>query len=286
MWREIFNRAKKEGWAVGHFNISDSQTLMAVVRAGAALKSPLMIGTSENERAFLGLRQAVFLVEAFRQDFGVPLILNADHHKSFESCKEAIDFGFGSVLFDGSALSFEKNLEVAKQVVEYAKSKNPEILVEAELGYLRGESRVIKEKIEILPDDLTDPDKAEQFVRGTGIDRLAIAVGNSHGISIDEPKLDFERIKAISQKMPANISLVLHGGSGISDEDLKTAIASGISNIHINTEIRKTYTDALRQSLNNTPEEIVPYKIFPPAIEAVSNLVQNKLKVFGSVNKI
>lgn len=285
-WKEIFKQAKKEGWAVGHFNISNLETLQAIVNAAKVLNSPVMIGVSEGERNFIGSKEALYLVQAFEEDSGLPIILNADHHKSFEAAKEVIDFGFKSLLFDGSALSFEENLKTTKEVVEYTKSKNPDILVEGELGYLRGRSEIIKEKIEIKPEDLTQPDEAWQFASETGVDRLGIAVGNIHGISFDEPKIDFERIKTISQKMPESLTLVLHGGSGIADEDLKTAIAAGIRNVHINTELRRAYVASLRESLYASPEETVPYKIFPPVIEAIGKIVEKKLTTFGSVNKI
>lgn len=284
-WSEIFKRAELEKWAVPHFNISNLEQLRAIVASCVKLKSPVMIGTSEGERRFLGARQAVALVRAFREETGIPIMLNADHHKSFEAVKEAIDAGYDSILFDGSALSFEENVKTTLRVMEYAKSKNPEIAVEGEFGYLRGSSEILKEKIKLEASDFTDPDKAREFVNLTGIERLAIAVGNSHGISVDEPKLDFERIRAIHEKNLDTI-LVLHGGSGISDDDLRKAINVGIRNVHINTEVRAAYTDTLRKSLADHPDEVTPYKIFPPVLEAVQALVEKKLAAFGSMNRL
>src|SRR3990167_3292212 len=284
-WSEIFKRAELEKWAVPHFNISNLEQLRAIITSCVKLKSPVMIGTSEGERRFIGGRQAVALLRAFREETGIPIILNADDHKSFEAVKEAVDAGYDSILFDGSALSFEENVKTTLRVMEYAKSKNPEITVEGELGYLRGSSEILNEKIKLEASDFTNPDQAREFVNLTGVNRLAIAVGNIHGISLDEPMLDFERIRAIHEKNIDTI-LVLHGGSGISDGDLKKAINVGIRNVHINTEVRAAYTNALRKSLVNHPDDVTPYKIFPPVSEAVQALVEKKLVAFGSINKI
>ena len=284
-WKEIWKKAELERWAVPHFNISNFEQLRAIVASCVKLKSPVMIGTSEGERKFIGARQTVALVRIFREETGIPIILNADHHKSFDTIREAVDAGYDSVLFDGSALSFEENVKTTLRVMEYAKSKNPEIIVEGELGYLRGSSEILKEKIKLEANDFTDPNKAREFVDLTGVQRLAVAVGNIHGISLDEPKLDFERIRAIHEKNLDTI-LVLHGGSGISDDDIRKAINAGIRNVHINTEIRATYTNALRKSLVDKPDEVTPYKIFPPVVESIQALVEKKLTAFGSINKI
>lgn len=284
-WKEIFKNAELNHWAVPHFNVSNLESLRAIIAACVELKSPVMIGTSEGERKFIGARQAVALVRTFREETGIPIILNADHHKSFDAVREAVDAGYDSILFDGSALSFEENIKTILRVVEYAKSKNPEITVEGELGYLRGSSEILKEKVKLEANDFTDPDQAREFVNLTGVERLAIAVGNIHGISVDEPNLDFERMRAIHEKNLGTV-LVLHGGSGISDDDLKKAINAGIRNIHINTEIRAAYTNTLRKSLADRSDEVTPYKIFPPVIEAIRALVEKKLAAFGSINRL
>src|SRR3989344_6099105 len=158
--------------------------------------------------------------------------------------------------------------------------------VEGELGYLRGESKIEKEKITVKPEDLTNPDTAEDFVLSTGVNRLAISVGNIHGISMDEPALDIERIKKIREAVPKNVALVLHGGSGIPDKQIKAAIAVGIANIHINTDIRVAYTEALREEFSKNSEEVVPYKLDTTAREAVKKIVKEKLILFGAKNRI
>lgn len=284
--KEILQRAAKEGWATGHFNASELDQMRAIVEACREVGAPAIIGTSEGERKHLGLREAVALRDAFRRDFDIPIFLNADHTKSVEAAKEAIDAGYDSVHIDLSALSFEENVSGTREVVEYARAKNFLISVEGELGYLRGESKIQKEKIEVSPDDYTKPEEAREFVEKTGVDRLAIVVGNVHGISLDEPDLDIERIRAIRKAIPEEVALVLHAGSGIPDEQIKSAIKTGIANIHINTELRVAFVDALKKSLAEDLDEVAMYKLDTAAIEAMKKLVKEKLQLFGSVNRI
>ena len=283
---EILLNAQKSNWAAGHFNISNLEQLRAIMEAAKKFNAPIMIGLSEGERKFVGLRQAVALVKAFKEEYGLPVFLNPDHSHSVDSAKEAYDVGFNSIHIDLSKLPFNENIEGTKEVADYVKSKNPEISVEGELGYLRGESRIQKEVIKIKPEDLTKPEEAAEFAEKTGIDRFAGAYGNSHGISVDEPALDIERIKAVRYVLPERVAMVLHGGSGIPDSQIKEAIKAGISNIHVNTEIRTAYAEALRKFLADNPEETTPYKIMAPAVEAVRIKVEEKLKLFNSVIRI
>jgi len=284
--KDYLKRTTEEKWAMGHFNFSEDEALRAIVESAAKLKTPIFIGTSEGERKHVGLKQAVNLVKAFQEEFGIPIFLNADHHKTLESVKKAIDAGYDAILADFSAKPFEENIQLTKQSVEYAKSKNPDIIVEGELGYIRGESKLQREIIEIKPEDLTKPEDAAQFIKETGVDMLAPAVGNIHGIAANAPKLDFQRIADIKKAVGNNVYLVLHGGSGMSESDFKNAINAGISMIHINTEIRVAFTEALRKSVVEMPEETTPYKILTPGVEAMKKVIEEKLKVFNSLNKI
>ena len=284
--KEYLKRTTEEKWAMGHFNFSEDEALRAIVESAAKLKTPIFIGTSEGERKHVGLKQAVNLVKAFQEEFGIPIFLNADHHKTLESVKKAIDAGYDAILADFSAKPFEENIQLTKQSVEYAKSKNPDIIVEGELGYIRGESKLQREIIEIKPEDLTKPEDAAQFIKETGVDMLAPAVGNIHGIAANAPKLDFQRIADIKKAVGNNVYLVLHGGSGMSESDFKNAINAGISMIHINTEIRVAFTEALRKSVVEMPEETTPYKILTPSVEAMKKVIEKKLRIFGSINKI
>ena len=285
--KDYLKRTTEEKWAMGHFNFSEDEALRAIVESASELKTPIFIGTSEGERKHIGIKQAVNLVRAFREEFGIPIFLNADHHKTFESVKEAVDAGYDAILADFSAKPFEENIKLTKQSVEYAKSKNPDIIVEGELGYVRGESKIQKEIIEIKAEDLTKPEEAAQFVKETGVDMLAPAVGNIHGIvTSSKESIDIDRISNIKRAVGENIYLVLHGASGLGETDLKNSINAGISMIHINTEIRVAFTEALRKSIIEMPEETTPYKILTPSIEAMKKIIEEKLKIFGSVDKL
>ena len=284
--KDYLKRTIEEKWAIGHFNFSENEAIRAIIESASELKTAIFAGTSEGERKHLGIKVAVSLVKAFREEFGIPIFLNADHHKSFETVKEAVDAGYDAILADFSALPFEENVKITKQSVEYAKSKNPNIIIEGELGYVRGESK-IQEVIEIKPEDLTKPEEAGQFVRETGVDMLAPAVGNIHGIVTKSVEsIDVSRISDIKKAIGENVFLVLHGGSGLSESEFKNAIDAGISMVHINTEIRIAFTETLRKALQEMPEETTPYKILTPSVEAMKKVIEEKLKIFGSVNKI
>ena len=285
----ILQRATKEHWSTGHFNASESDQMRAIVEAAKEAGTAAIIGTSEGEAKHLGYFEAVALRDAFRKELGIPVFLNSDHHKSVEAAKVAIDAGYDSIHIDLSALPFEENVAGTKEIVEYAKHKVSSIKyqvsgisVEGELGYLRGDSKIQKEKIEIKPEDYTDPGQATDFVAKTGVDRLAIAVGNIHGISFDEPNLDIDRIKKIRGAVPESIALVLHAASGIPDGQIRAAIAAGIANIHINTDIRVAYTEALRKELSEKPDETTPYKFDEAARDTLKNLIAEKLKLFNN----
>ncbi len=286
MIKDYLKRTVAEKWALGHFNFSEDEALRAIVESAAEFKTPIFVGTSEGESKHIGLKEAVYLVKAFREEFSIPIFLNADHTKSFENMVAAVDAGYDAILADFSALSFEENMKMTKQSVEYAKSKNPDIIVEGELGYVRGESKLQKEIIEIKQEDLTKPEEASQFVKETGVDMLAPAVGNIHGIAANAPKLDFQRIADIKKAVGDDVYLVLHGGSGMSESDFKNAIDAGISMVHINTEIRVAFAETLRKTLQEMPEETTPYKILTPSVEAMKKVIEEKLKIFGSVNRI
>ncbi len=282
--KEILQKATKEGWATGHFNASELDQMRAIIEACKEVEAPAIVGTSESEEEHLGLAEAVALRDVFRKEYGIPIFLNADHHKSVEAAKKAINAGYDSVHADLSALPFEENVKGTREVVEYA--KRYEVNVEGELGYLRGDSKIQNEKIEVKPEDYTDPVLAKEFAEKTGVDRLAIAIGNIHGISLDEPALDIERIRQIRTQVPKKAVLVLHAGSGIPDEQIKEAIKAGIANIHINTDIRVAYLKELRESLAEKPEEVAMYKLDESALREMKEVIKEKLKLFGSINKI
>lgn len=283
---EIFFRAYKKKWAVGHFNFSELDQARAIVEVCKESGAPAMLGTSEGERKHVGLKEAVALRDAFRKEFSIPVFLNADHTKSVDAAHVAVDAGYDSIHIDLSALPFEENVAGTREIVEYARVQSTSVHVEGELGYLRGSSEVQKERIEIKPEDLTNPEEAKEFVEKTGVDRLAVAVGNLHGIAANEPHIDIERIRAIRKSVPEAVTLVLHGGSGILDEDIQQAIAAGMANVHVNTELRMAFVGALRASLEEHVDEVAMYKLDAEAIDAMKKVVKEKLELFGSVGKV
>lgn len=257
--KECINEAEEKKVAIGHFNISNLEILWGIFKAAQSLEVPVIIGVSEGERDFVGVKQIVALVKSLRDEFQYPIFLNADHTYSFDRVKEAIDAGFDSVIFDGAKLSFEENIKITKQCVDYARSCGREVLVEGELGFIGQSSKILDEIPEgVMLDEksLTDPAKAKEFVEATGVDMLAPAVGNFHGMlrgGVD-PKLNIERIREIRGSV--GIPLVLHGGSGNSEDDFKQSIANGIAIVHINTEIRVAYKQGLQIGLSENGDEV------------------------------
>lgn len=290
--REYIKEAEEKGVAIGHFNISNLETLRGIFNAAKRLDVPVIIGTAEGERKFIGTKQAVALVKSLRDEYPAPdgsgghypIFLNADHTYTVDGVKECIDAGYDAVIFDATEMSYEENIRLTKECVEYARSKNKDIIVEAELGFIGSSSKVLDnlpEGVKITEEFLTKPEEAKKFVEETGVDMLAPAVGNIHGMlkgGID-PALNIERIKQIKEAV--KIPLVLHGASGNSAEDIKEAIKSGMSIVHVNTEIRVAFKKALEDELKEKINEVAPYKYMDKCIEAVEMVVEEKLKIFN-----
>ena len=289
--REILKNAQLNRYAIGAFNFSTAEILKAIVLAGRELRAPLIVATSKREAEFLGMREVVALVDAWREATKIPLILNLDHGKELADIKKAIATGYNAVHFDGSGLSFEENIRQTKEVVNYVRQVQEtfdrEILVEGELGYLRGTSALQEEKLEIKPEDLTDPEQAREFAEKTGVDSLAMAIGNAHGIfKTSEEKLDLEKLAQIKEAVGEKVFLVLHGGSGIPSQDVKKGIEIGIVKVNVNTDLRLAYSQALIDQFKKDPKETTPYKILEPVIEMVKKVVGEKIMLFGSDNKV
>ncbi len=278
--KDYLQEAKGGNYAIGHFNFATEDILKGIVEASKEAGAPaVMVGTSEGEAEFFGMKEAVAVVKAMREHFDYPVFLNADHFKSFEKCKEAIDAGYDSVIIDASKLPYEENVSAARQTVGYARSVNPDITVEGELGYLKGSSEV-QQKIEISSDDYTKPEQARDFVDKTEVGRMAVVFGNIHGIVTEqEEKLDIEHFKKIVSAVP-EVDYVLHGASGLKDEDVAAAIKAGINNVHFNTELRVAYHDKMHEVFHNKPNETTPYKYLEPAVGEVKKLVSAKIRLF------
>ncbi|MEK7574731.1 MAG: class II fructose-bisphosphate aldolase [Patescibacteria group bacterium] len=289
--REYIKDAQVRKVAIGHFNISNVEGVWAVFNAARKLSVPVIIGVSEGERSFVGVNQVVALVKSLRDEFNFPIFLNADHTYSFDKVKEAIDAGFDSVIFDGTELPFEENVQITKQCVAYAKSKKPffgeRVLVEAELGYIGKSSKVLEavpEGISLSEENLVKPDQAKQFAKETGIDFLAPAVGNIHGMFAKgkDPALNIKRVAEVAEA--TGLPLVLHGASGNTDADIRAAIEAGVVIVHVNTELRVAFRGGLDSALSANPKEIAPYKYLAPARDAMQKVVEEKLRVFNRIS--
>lgn len=280
------NKAQKEKWAIGQFNFSTGSQLKGIIQAAKKLKSPIILGTSEGESDFFGLEEAAALRDICKKKYKMPIFLNLDHGKSFLYLKQAVDCGYDMVHFDGSKLPFDENIKITKQVVKYARRKG--ILTEGEIGVIATDSsKVYEEKFEIKEGLLTNPAESVKYIDKSKVSLLAVSIGNFHGIesSGKNPGLLLNRLAEI-KKTAKNVFLVLHGGSGTPEEDIKQAISLGIVKININTEIRLAFTKSLRSSLEENPAEIVPYKYLQNSIEAVQKIVEEKILLFKSNNKI
>ena len=283
--RNVLTRLQQQGVALGHFNVADLVLLKAVVAAAAEVRVPVLVGASEGERDFLGTYELAALVNVMRAEHDIPIFLNADHTHSLATAVEAAKAGFDAVVIDFSALPFDKNVSRTKETVEAIKAINPAILAEGEIGHI-GTGSEIHERVSNEYLNLTTPDEARQFVDATAIDILAPAVGNMHGMlesmvqGETKKHLNIERIAQI--KKSVGLFLTLHGGSGTDDEDFLRAIAAGINIVHINTELRVAWRRSLEGSLSSQPHEVVPYKLFPPVVASVKQVVSSRLKLFNT----
>jgi fructose-bisphosphate aldolase class II len=286
--REALENADNKKIAIGHFNFSDSATLRAISAAAAELGVPVLVGTSEGEREFLGVRDAVAAVRHLREENNIPIFINADHTHSLKKVEEAAKAGYDEILFDGSQLSFEENVKQTKRAVLIVKNINPNIVVEGEIGYIGSSSEIHKEipkGAALTKESFTTPEEAAEFVKETGIDILAPAVGNMHGLLVSmvegsvKKRLDIERIEAI--KRAVEIPMTLHGGSGTADEDFVSAIQAGMTIIHISTELRLAWRRGIEEGLKKHPDEIAPYKLLGPAYEEIKKIVLQRLKLFN-----
>lgn len=279
--KEYILKAREERKAIGHFNISNTEGLWAIFNAARVLNVPVIVGVSEGERDFIGVRQAVALVKSLREEFYFPIFINADHTYTFEKVKEAIDAGFDMVIFDGAELPIEDNIRETLRCVEYARKVDSNILVEGELGFIGKSSKVL----DAIPQGVsketeTKVEDAVHFFEMTGVDLLAPSVGNIHGmVKGGNPLLDIEKIASIRGAVPS--PLVLHGGSGTSNEDFLKAIDAGISIIHINTELRVAYQKGLKEFLQTNPNEITPYKIMKPVVAEMQKVIDARLRLFN-----
>ena len=278
--KEMLNKAKEEKYAVGQFNINNLEWIQAILKKSQELNSPVILGVSTGAKKYMGGFNVVTAMvrELIKSmNITVPVALHLDHGDSFEVCKEAIDNGFTSVMIDASHYDYETNIEITKKVVEYAKAHD--VSVEAELGRVGGqEDNVVSQGVVYA-----DVNECKEFSTLTGIDCLAPALGSVHGPYKGEPKLGFKEMLEI--KEATNLPLVLHGGSGIPDYQIKEAVSRGTCKINVNTECQQEWTRLVRETLENNKEVYDPRKIIGPGMKGIEAVVEYKVKMFGSENK-
>lgn len=268
--QEKFKQLEENGSALLATNFYNYETLSGVLQAAAATKSPLILQSSPSTINYLGVEMAVAMARAGFKKYGVEGWLHLDHAESFELIKECLDAGYDSVMIDASEKSFKENVELTKRVTNLA--KNYDANVEAELGYVAklGQSQE--------SEGFTNSEEAAAFVEQTGVDALAVAIGSAHGFYKKEPTLDLKRLEEIHTA--TNAALVLHGGSGIPDEQLQDGIRRGIRKINVATEIKNIFMKTLQTQLKNS-KKIDLRQIFPPATDKVNQLIQEKLAVIN-----
>ena len=300
--KAMFERAGREGYAIGAFNVNNMEIIQGIMQAGSEERAPLILQVSAGARKYAGQPYIMKLVEAALMENDLPVVVHLDHGADFDICKACIDGGFTSVMIDGSHLPFEENIAVTRRVADYAHERG--VWVEAELGKLAG----VEEHVSSEHSVYTDPDEAVEFVRRSGCDSLAVAIGTSHGAYKfkGDARLDFERLEKITSLLP-DYPLVLHGASsvpqefvdmankyggrlggakGVPEDMLRRAAASGVCKINIDSDIRLAMTANIRRYLAEHPEEFDPRSDLKPAREAVKLMVQHKIRhVLGCSGK-
>lgn len=284
--RQWLQKAQEEGFAIGAFNVDNLEIFKAVVAGAVAKKSPVMMEFSDGEVKFLEMHNIVDLVRNAEEEHGIDILLNLDHSPEKTKVEDAIGAGFELVHFDGSKIAYEENVAVCKEIVPKAHAK--ELTVEGEIDHIAGSSNVHKDQISIeeIKAGFTKPENAKKFVAETGVDIFAAFFGNVHGVFPTQPNIDLELIKKIREALP-NTFLSMHGGSGISDEEVRKSIEVGkIVKINVNTEMRKAFREGLEKALKINPDQYAVYKLMPEVISGVQKVVEHKIDIFGSSGKI
>ena len=304
--KEMFKKAYEGGYAIGAFNVNNMEIVQGITRAAKKLNAPVILQCSAGARKYASHGYLVAMVKAAAEETGLPIALHLDHGPNFETCKDCIDGGFTSVMIDGSSLPFEENIAVTKKVVEYAHAHG--VVVEGELGTLAG----VEDDVQVDADDAfyTSPEEAYEFVKATGVDSLAIAIGTSHGAYKfkpgQNPELRFDILNEVSEKLPG-FPIVLHGASsvnqdhikiinefggqmpdaiGIPEDMLRKASSLAVCKINVDSDIRIAMTAALRKHLSENPTQFDPRQYLTPARDLIQEVVEHKFKdVFGSDKK-
>lgn len=277
--KEMLLKAQNEGYAVPAFNIHNLETIQVVLQASRDLKSPVILAATPSTVKYADENYILAIIEKARELNDIPLTFHLDHHENIKDIKRIIKLGCKSVMIDASKHTFKKNIEIVKDVVDFAHRYGA--TVEAELGKLGG----IEDDLDVDGKDafLTDPKEAYEFVEKTGVDSLAVAIGTAHGLYKSEPKLDFDRLDKI--KNIVDVPLVLHGASGVPYDSVQKSIEKGICKVNIATELKIPFSNAIKQYFNENPNASDPRQYLVPAKEAMYNVVVEKIKMCKSENK-
>lgn len=280
--KEMLEKGKEQGYAVGQFNLNNMEYAQAILQAAEEENSPVILGVSEGAARYMGgFKVVVAMVEALMEEYGttVPVAIHLDHGSSFEQCALAIQSGFSSVMIDASALPLDENIAITKKVVELAHIHG--VSVEAELGRVGGQED------DLIVDDAQAsyaiPEECERLVKETNVDCFAPALGSVHGPYKGEPNLGFDRMEEVMNL--TNVPLVLHGGTGIPTKDIQRAISLGSAKINVNTENQMAQAKKIREVLAEQPEQYDPRKYMGPGRDAIKETVISKMREFGSSQK-
>ncbi|WP_427337869.1 class II fructose-1,6-bisphosphate aldolase [Caloranaerobacter sp. DY30410] len=277
--KEILLDAHKKGYAVGAFNVNNMEIVQAIIEAARETNSPVILQASQGGLKYAGVEYIAAMAKVAAESVKVPVAIHLDHGTDFVQIMKCIRNGFTSVMIDGSKYPLEENIAITKKVVEIAHAVG--VSVEAELGKIGGTEDDIT--VDERDATFTDPDEAERFVKETGVDYLAIAIGTAHGPYKGEPKLDFDRLKVIKERL--NMPIVLHGSSGVPEESIKKAVSLGVNKINIDTDIRMAFNKGVREFVKNNPDVYDPRKILGPAREEMKKVIIEKMIMFGSAGR-
>ncbi|MGF7058889.1 class II fructose-1,6-bisphosphate aldolase [Brassicibacter mesophilus] len=277
--KEVLQHAHENGYAVGAFNVNNMEIVQAIIAAAEETNSPVILQASQGGLKYAGVEYIAQMSKIAAYNAKVPVVIHLDHGTDFKQIMQCIRHGFTSVMIDGSKYPLEGNIEITNKVIEIAHAVG--VSVEAELGKIGGteDDITVSEKEATF----TDPDDAEKFVKETGVDSLAIAIGTAHGPYKGEPKLDFDRLKVIKERL--NMPIVLHGSSGVPEDSIRKAVSLGVNKINIDTDIRMAFARAVREFVINNPEAYDPRKILEPAKKEMQKIIAEKMIMFGSAGR-
>ncbi len=276
--REVLAEANALNMAVGAFNTHNLEMLPAIIRAAVAQKTPVIIQTSEGTASYVGHRNLVAVAKSMADEFGVDVVLHLDHAKNFDEIRKALDAGYSSVMYDGSSLPFKENILGTKRVVEYASKTNAS--VEGELGTVGG----TEDGIAVAQADVhyTEPEQAVEFIEKTGIDALAVAIGTNHGQYKSKTNISFEQLEKIRDAVNG-FPLVIHGGTGVKEEDVRRVIDLGIRKFNVGTELLVNWNITSKDAYNEHKENTSNRNNVVPALEVVQSIVEHKIQLFKNI---